>query len=398
MAKKVFITGMGVVCSLGMNKHELREALLQGKSGVSHMEILSTKHRGTFPVGEIKWTDEELSRLTGTKRKDINRTSLLGLIAAREAVEKIHIPTDNFRLGLISGTTVGGMDFTEKYYSDFMRHKKTKNFIQKNDCGFGTEFIAGELGNVDFFTTVTTACSSSLNSMIMGANMIQSGKLDAAIVGGTDALSKFTINGFNSLLLLDREVCRPFDDSRNGINLGEGAAFLVIESEASLQKTGNRPIAVFDGFGNANDAYHPGAISDNGYGIQLSMQKAIHSTGLPADQIDYVLTHGTATKNNDVTEGAAIKAVFGENTPAFCSLKSSIGHTLGASGAINAAISLLAMETKSVFPNRNFTTLIPELGIKPVESLTRLPHLDHVLVNAVGMGGFCSSVVISSIS
>ncbi len=396
MSKKVFITGMGVVCSLGLNKHELKEALLQGKPGVSHMEILETKHRGTFPVGEIKLTDKALIELTQTKNPDVNRTSLLGLMAAREAVQNINLPADNFKLGLISATTVGGMDYTEKYYADFMQDKKTRNFIQKNDCGFGTEFIARELGNVDFFTTVSTACSSSLNSMIVGANMIHSGKLDAAIVGGTDALSKFTINGFNSLLLLDREPCRPFDDTRNGINLGEGAAFLVIESEESLQKTGNIPIAVFSGYGNANDAFHPGSISNNGYGIQLSMQKAISSTGVPASQIDYVLTHGTGTKNNDVTEGTAIKTVFEGQTPHFCSLKSSIGHTLGASGAINAAIGLLAMETSSVFPNRNFSTPMHDLDIKPVEQLLHLPKVDHVLVNAVGMGGFCSSVVISS--
>jgi 3-oxoacyl-(acyl-carrier-protein) synthase len=213
MSKKVFITGMGVVCSLGLNKHELKEALLQGKSGVSHMDILETKHRGTFPVGEIKLTDAELIQLTQTKTTDVNRTTLLGLMAAREAVQDINLPTSNFNLGLISATTVGGMDYTEKYYADFMQDKKTRNFIQKNDCGYGTEFIAREIGNIKFFTTVSTACSSSLNSMIVGANMIQSGKLDAAIVGGTDALSKFTINGFNSLLLLDREQCRPFDES-----------------------------------------------------------------------------------------------------------------------------------------------------------------------------------------
>lgn len=395
MAQKVFITGMGVVCSLGMNKHELKEALLQGKSGVSHMEILSTKHRGTFPSGEIKLSDEELLKLSQSKQTDINRTSLLGLIAAKEAIQGLNIPEHDYKVGLISATTVGGMDYTEKYYGDFMEDKRTNNFIQQNDCGFGTEFIAKALGCCDFFTTVSTACSSSLNSMIVGANMIRGGKLDAAIVGGTDALSKFTINGFNSLLLLDREVCRPFDESRNGINLGEGAAFLMIESEASIRKSGNTPIAVLGGYGNANDAFHPGSISDNGYGIQLAMQKAIHSTGVDHSKIDYVLTHGTATKNNDKTEGAAIKTVFGDRTPAFCSLKSSIGHTLGASGAINAAISLIAMDENSVFPNKNFTTTIPELGIKPVEFLTQLPHVDHVLVNAVGMGGFCTSMIFS---
>lgn len=397
MTKKVYITGMGVVCSLGMNKHELKASLLNGKKGVSQMEFLGTKHKGTFPAGEIKLSDEELVEITQTSQKDVNRTSLLGLIAAREAIENVHIPEQDFRVGLISATTVGGMDYTEKYYADFLQGKKTNNFIQKNDCGYGTEFIARELGCCDYFTTVSTACSSSLNSMIVGANLIQTGKLDAAIVGGTDALSRFTINGFNSLLLLSREICRPFDATRNGINLGEGAAFLMIESEESLKKSGNTPIALLGGYGNANDAFHPGSISNDGYGIQLAMQKAIDHTGVDHDEIDYVLTHGTATKNNDLTEGTAIKSVFGDNPPAFCSVKSSIGHTLGASGAINAAISLISMELNSVFPNQNFSTPIEDLGIKPVESLQQVPAVNHVLVNAVGMGGFCSSVVLSKL-
>jgi len=397
MNKKIYITGVGVICALGNNKEEVRTSILKSKPGVTMLEHVNTKYKDVFPCGEIKLADSELSQMAGLPEGTLNRTSLLGLIAARQAIEGFELPNPHYKVGLFSATTVGGMDLTEQHYADFLDDKETVDFIQKNDCGYVTEKIAEELGICSFFTTTTTACSSSINSIILGANMIRNGMLDAAIVGGTDALSKFTINGFNSLQLLAKEVCRPFDDTRNGINLGEGAAFFLIESEASLEKTGSTPIAVLSGYGNANDAYHLSAVSPKGHGISLSMEKAIDKAGLASADIDFIITHGTATKNNDAGEASAIVESFGAQSPDFCSLKSTIGHTLGSAGAINTAFGLIALETKSKFANLNYRNPMKEVDIRPVAQLQRDQALEHVLVNSVGMGGFCSSLIVSNL-
>jgi 3-oxoacyl-[acyl-carrier-protein] synthase-1 len=267
--------------------------------------------------------------------------------------------------------------------------------VSGHDCGDSTEKIADCLGINGFLSTINTACSSSANAIMLGTRMIRQRKVQRAIAGGVDCLTKFTLNGFNSLMILDRKQCRPFDENRNGLNLGEGSAFLVLESEEAVGRSGKTILGEITGYGNACDAYHQTASSPEGKGAFLSMQKALEIANLAPEEISYINTHGTGTQNNDLSEGVAIERLFGKRIPPCSSTKSYTGHTLGAAGAIEAVISLLAMRYNCIFPNLNFTQQMHELSFSPVKKLQTGTPLQHIMSNSFGFGGNNSSLIFS---
>jgi 3-oxoacyl-(acyl-carrier-protein) synthase len=238
--------------------------------------------------------------------------------------------------------------------------------------------------------TINTACSSSANAVMMGARLIKNGFANIAIVGGVDSLSKFTINGFNSLNILSDEVSTPFDESRKGLNLGEGAAFLVLQKEDA--KISKPAYAELTGYCNSTDAFHPSSLSPEGDGPLLAMQGALTSAGLTADQIDYVNAHGTGTQNNDEVESRAMIRLFGNDVPAFASMKSYIGHTLGASGAIQAVYSVLTLAHEEIYPGLHFKDPIKDTRLRPVEKHEKR-FLRNVMSNSFGFGGNCTSLI-----
>ena len=393
MPGDIVVTGMGIVSSIGFGVEETFRSLVDRRTGVTPLSILDTFHKAEFVMGEVKFTHQELMAKAGVDTgKPWTRTALLGIIAAREAVLHADLsPKELKNSGLISASTVGGMDRSELYYKDFLKGAHKEN-IDTHHAGDSTEKIAETLGIKGFLSTVSTACSSSLNSQMLGVKMLRGGLLDRVVVGGTDALSRFTLNGFNTLMILDHNYCRPFDASRTGLNLGEGAAYLVLEREAPVIKA-NRPIyARLEGYGNANDANHQTATSDAGDGPFLSMQKALKVAGLQPDDIDYINVHGTGTENNDLTEGRALTRLFADAIPYFSSTKAYTGHTLGAAGVIESVFSILALQHQMVFPNINFSTPIPEINLTPV---TEVQHaqIKHVMTNSFGFGGNDSSII-----
>ena len=319
------------------------------------------------------------------------------MLAAKEAVQHSGIDTsDGLRTGIISSTTVAGMGKTEMYYKELFEKDDHLDVLDTHDCGDSTERIADFLGNVDYVTTISTACSSAANAIMLGCRMIKNGLLDRAVVGGVDALSKFTFNGFNTLMILDKEWCKPFDENRKGLNLGEGAAFLVIESEEALKKRNGKALAEIIGYANTNDAYHQTASSPEGYGAQLAIEQALKMSGLKPGDIDYINMHGTGTPNNDLSEGTAVKAVFGNHIPKFSSTKAFTGHTLAASASIEAVISVLSIQNGMIFPNLNFKTPIAELGMVPETTVVKMP-VNTVLSNSFGFGGNCSSLIFKKV-
>jgi 3-oxoacyl-[acyl-carrier-protein] synthase-1 len=232
---------------------------------------------------------------------------------------------------------------------------------------------------------------------MFGSELIKNGKFDKIVAGGTDAVTKFTLNGFNTLMILDRQGCRPFDENRAGLTIGEGAAFVVLESEETVQREKKTPFCELTGYGNANDAYHQTASSPEGTGAFLAMQEALNMSGFRPDQIDYVNVHGTGTQNNDLSEGVALEKLFNGKVPPFSSTKSFTGHTLGAAGAIEAVISILAIHHGFIPPNLNFSTPMKELNIQPVIKLVRDKRITNVLSNSFGFGGNNSTLIISNL-
>jgi len=232
---------------------------------------------------------------------------------------------------------------------------------------------------------------------MFGARLIKLGILDRVIAGGVDSLSKFTLNGFNTLMILDREHCRPFDETRSGLNLGEGAGYVVLEADDIIEKEGKTAICELKGYANANDAFHQTASSPTGEGAFLAMTKALKLSGLNKDDISYINVHGTGTGNNDLSEGIAMKRVFGENIPPFSSTKGYTGHTLGAAGSIETIFGALAIKHNTIFPNLNFVNTIEEIGIRPETDIITNREIKNVLSNSFGFGGNNSTLIISKI-
>ncbi len=398
--EKVYITGIGIISAIGNDVSHNLDSLLQGRHGIGPITHTETIHKGIIPVGEVKLSNEELRDLACIPagfHKEITRTTLLGLIAAREALENSGIDVKQSHTGFVSATSVGGMDRTENFIAEYYEDQskgRLRNVVA-HDCGDSTETIAELLGATRLISTISTACSSSVNSLIYASKLIKSGFVDCVIAGGTDCITRFTINGFNTLMILDKQHCRPFDDSRTGLNLGEGAGYVVLESERSVKARNAKPLAILAGYANANDAFHQTASSPDGHGATLAMKNALAMSGLKAEDISYINVHGTGTQNNDLSEGTAMRNIFGEKLPPFSSTKPFTGHTLGAAGGIEAVLSVLSLQHGLIYPNLNFATPMHELEVVPNTSLIKGADIQHVLSNSFGFGGNNSTAIFS---
>ncbi len=396
MGKGIAITGMGVISAIGNNVEENYRSLVSNTIGITKISHIDTVHKNDIMVGEVSATNSELEAQLGLSPDSWSRTSLLAVIAAKEAIANAGIEDINaFKTGLISGTTVGGMDKSEQYFYEYFENDKTWHHINGLHAGDSTQKIATELGmEASFTTTISTACSSAANAIMLGARMIKSGRLDRVIVGGADCLSKFTINGFKTLMILSDTYNTPFDDDRKGLNLGESAAYLVLESDAVVAKENKKVLGYVKGYGNANDAFHQTASSDHGDGAVLAMKQALKVAGLSTDAVDYINAHGTATPNNDLSEGRAMVRVFDGKVPEFSSTKAFTGHTLATAGAIEAVYSVLALQNNVIYPNLNFKTPMQEFDLLPQTELKQ-KELQVVLSNSFGFGGNCTTLLFS---
>ena len=390
---QICVSGIGVVSAIGIGVEENFKSLESGKDGISSITLFDTIH--PFPVGEVKVTNSELkARMNIPQKRSYSRSTLLGMMAAKEALADADINTKELRVGLISSTTVGGMDLTHNFYKEFLidQTKGDLHDVISHDCYDSTEKIAQYCDIDGYRTTISTACSSAANAIMLGARLIRQGYLDCAVVGGTDALCQFTLNGFNSLMILDTNKCRPFDETRTGLNLGEGAGFIVLQSSETLTR---KPYCTLAGFANTNDAFHQTASSAEGVGPYKAMSKALEMSGLTTDKIDYINVHGTGTSNNDASEGAAIKQLFGHKIPPFSSTKAFTGHTLAAAGGVEAVFAILAIDKRVIFKNLNFKTPIEGLGLVPQTEHQSNREVKSVMSNSFGFGGNCSSLIFS---
>lgn len=387
----VAVTGMGIVCAIGNDGASVLDALRKGHTGIGKMEHLPSSHK-ELPVGEVKMTNGELKAALGVAEDAVvSRTTLMGAYAIKQALADAGLEAEGLkgrRVALVSGTTVGGMDVTERLFSKLEADDTLLRHVCQHDCGSGTRDMATLCGLECEVCTISTACSSALNAIMVGCDMLAGGEADVVLAGGAEALSLFHLNGFNTLMILDHGQCRPFDKCRAGLNLGEGAAFVVLERGDG----DGRAKAYVCGGGNRCDAFHQTASSDNGEGAYLAMTDALREAGMKAEEVRYVNAHGTGTPNNDPSESAALRRVFGNGMPAVSSTKGFTGHTTSASGAIETVISILAMR-HGIVPRNLGWQEADEACITPSpgeEGVT----LNNVLCNAFGFGGNDSSIVL----
>ncbi len=398
MRSPAYVVSTGVITAIGKNTEECRDSLRSGRSGIGSVEHLKTYWQNELPAGEVKYSNEALAQMAEMSLS-LPRTALLSALAVQEAWQPLIKPCSGLRTGFLSANTVGGMDLTEGLYNKF-RNSRNLNGIEdifNHECGAITELVARKFQLTDFTTTVSTACSSSANSIMMAAQMIENDMLDVAVAGGADCLSRFTLNGFNTLMILDRQLCQPFDQHRRGLNLGEGAGYIVLMNERALFQCKASVICRLSGYANANDAYHQTASSPEGTGNKLAMLQALARAGLQPSEVDYINLHGTGTANNDSAEAGAISSVFEGNIPPASSTKAFTGHTLGACGGVEAVFSILSVKEGVIFPNLRWEKQMEGVSWKPVTIMQEGLDIKHVLSNSFGFGGNCSSLIFSKI-
>ena len=392
---KVYITGFGIISGMGCGEEETFAALQQKRSSIGKISFLETELKH-YPVAEVKKSNEDLVRLASLPENEMySRTFLLGVLAAQQAMQMAGLKSSQ---GIVGATTVGSVDFEERYYKK-IRENCDNSLLKKKifpwlDFASCTERIAEQFGIQSNVTTISTACSSSANAIMLGARMLRNGIADSILVGGMDALSRFSLNGFNSLEILSPTGCRPFDEQRNGISIGEGAAFLVLESEKVAE--GKKIYGEIAGYANRNEAFHQTASSPDGAGIAMTMRHALDVAGIQPEDIDYINAHGTGTQINDLSEGNAIGMVFGENVPPVSSTKAYTGHTLAAASAIEAVLSLLSIKEQTLLPNLGLENVMAELPFIPQREMKKA-GIQYVLSNSLGFGGANSTLIIKKL-
>jgi 3-oxoacyl-[acyl-carrier-protein] synthase II len=394
MYPRVFVTGVGIISAIGNGTEETLDSFHNLKSGIDKLTLFGSVHDG-IPVAEVKHSNDDLTRIVGvdSRKTAYTRNALLALVASAQAIRTSGwTNASEKKSGAVFATTVGGMDLNEQYYKSLLEGDRYKDLIGVFDSADCTEKVAGHFGIRQHVTTISTACSSSANAIMLGARLIKNNKLERVLVGGTDALTKFTLNGFYALEILSPTGCRPFDQNRNGLTIGEGAAALVLESEEVADP--EKIICEVTGYANVNEAFHVTASTADGLGAIMAMNKALESASFKTSDISYINAHGTGTEINDLSEGVAIEKIFGNQVPPVSSTKAFTGHTLGAAGAIEAVFSVLALKNNIVLPGLNFTTRMAELSFQPRQKVASC-KVNHVMSNSFGFGGSNTTLIFS---
>jgi len=395
---RVVVTGLGIISAIGHGVAQNREHLRTGRTGIGRATHLDSSFTEKFLFGEVPMSNAELRTATGLgDTNGLTRTELLAINAFQEAVGDASLSKEeltDFSTALLSATTVGGMVETEAIHGDANTHTEASEFVNCYRSGAHTLELARIFGIRGYTDTINTACSSSANAIMLGARLIKAGRAKRAIVGGVDSLSKYTVNGFNALQIFSDEMTRPFDAQRKGLNLGEAAAYLILEREEDT--AGKRIYGEVRGYGNANDAYHPSSMSPDAVGVRGAIEGALKTAGLSPSDIDHINAHGTGTQNNDYTELLGFTKIF-ERIPPFISTKPFTGHTLAAAGAVEAVFSLLSIAHGEIYPSLNFSVPMEELPIAPQTEYRGGMEVRHVLSNSFGFGGNCSSLIFSRV-
>jgi len=398
MKPTVYIIDYEILSAIGTNKKECLENLIEGQFGIKTQENSFSKH--VLPFGKVPLSDQMINDRLNKIDTDlainwevIPRTTKINILLSTLLKQWFDFPINSERKAYISANTVGGIDRTEV----FLATNQDIDNLKYHEAGSSTSLFLDLIGSSIYHTTISTACSSSANSIMLAGKMIENQEKDLVIAGGIDALSKYTINGFNSLKILDSEHCKPFDKNRKGLNLGEGGAYIVLASEQFIQKHSIQPIAKLSGFANANDAFHQTASSPEGIGNYTAMKAALQKANLIADDINYINAHGTGTENNDFSENHAIARIFTNKKPYMSSTKTYTGHTLGAAGAIEAVFSIMAIENQIAWGQGKKINEIEDIHL-PLLTEHKKHEIKHVLSNSFGFGGNCSSLIISKIT
>jgi 3-oxoacyl-[acyl-carrier-protein] synthase II len=391
---RVYVTGMGVVSSLGFGRAAYWQALVEGRSGISQVSLFDTQAIGRHVAGEVKGFRAR-DFMSAAQARHAGRCSAFAVAAARMAAEDAGLKDAGLageRTAVVIGTTMGEANVLGELQKAWI-HQGDDAVQTSKQPRYGTTLlpihVARAFGATGMVQTLPAACAAGNYAIGFAADQIRSGRADAAITGAAEIIEKLEFAGFARLGAMSPDLCMPFDKNRKGLILGEGAAMLVLESEARVVARGARPLAEVGGYGLACDAHHITRPHPEGAGSITAMRQAMESSGLGPNEIDHVNAHGTATPNNDSVEALVLRRIFGDRALPVTSIKGMIGHCMGASSAMEAVACVMTLQTGIVPPTTNYTTPDPECALDIVANRARhLPNVDIVLNNALAFGGY----------
>ena len=404
MSRRVAITGIGLVTALGATREQSWSGMIAGECGIGPATVFDpdgyrSRIAAEAPMAEID------AGFTPLERRRLSRGDRMGVHAATEAIDDAGLResgVDPSRIGIFFGAGTADLLRNEQFY----RTWKTEGIERTRPSDVWNHFpstpvdiVAERFGFEGPRGCVVAACSSSTIAIGRAADAIRQGRADAVLAGGTDALARLTFSGFNQLKLMDQAPCRPFDRTRAGMNIGEGAAVLVLEDLEHARKRGATIYAELAGYALGCEAHHPTAPEPEGRPVAAIIAAALKDAGLDSDEVDHVNAHGTATPQNDAAEARAFRRVFGDRTARVpvTSIKSMVGHCLGAAGAVEAATLALTVARSVIPPTIHHGETDPDCAIDIVANCARQQRVRCGVSTSLAFGGNDSAVVIRAL-
>jgi 3-oxoacyl-[acyl-carrier-protein] synthase II len=395
VSARLWITGVGLVTPLGIGTDETWRRLVRGERGLGPIDLFDTTGQRASVGGQVRGLDRTPPTSGGW-----SRTGIMAHAAAREAMHTARLDAKRARVGLVVGGTTGGMFENEELlaavYADPSKHGLLTEILS-HPLWTSSDRLNEALGPFARVRTLSSACSSGANALIVAAAWLLSGEVDAVVAGGSDGLCRLTLSGFNALAAIDPEPCKPFDKARRGLNLGEGAGFVVLERDDVAKRRDARPVAELAGWALGAEAHHITNPEESGGNAARVIEAAMARARLSAAEIDYVNAHGTGTPLNDPMETAALKRALGEHAAraAVSSTKGQMGHTLAAAGAIEAAITALVVREQMLVPTAGLTDPDPQCDLVHVMNEGRPSRVRAALSSAFGFGGMNTVLVMA---
>lgn len=393
MPDDIVITGMGIMSPIGCGEQAFWEALCQGRSGVAPVDGLDTT---------------ELPRKIACQVRDpvdvggpMGRASALAVLAARQAASNANLVLPaprGQRVATIIGTTMGETQFIEERLDvpdeDWLSSQHMKQIIAGRP-GTIARHVQDDLGTPGFATDLYGACAAGNMALSLARRRLLDGECDIAFAGGADGFSRLAFLGFMRLRIMAAEVCRPFDQARNGLFVGEGAVVFVLERESSAKARGAAIRAYIAGSGLACENYHPTRPHPDGDGLSRATERALIDAGLTGRDVQYVCAHGTGTPQNDAIEVKVMERCFPDGV-SFSSIKALTGHMMGAAAAAEAACCVLSLEHQLLIPTWHLDNVLEPCSLDAIRGAVRPTRLRHVVNNSAGFGGYNASIVLSA--
>ena len=401
--RRVAITGIGLVSALGITRESTWAAMLEGCCGIGPVTAFDATGYRSQIAGEVSMRDVD-RRFSPLERRRWSRADRFGVLAADEALSDSGVldGVDPRRVGVLLGAGTADLLRNEDYFFTTITdgiERARPSLAWNHFASTPGDVIAHRYHLEGQRACIVAACSSSTIAIGQAADAIRLGRLDAAVTGGTDALARLTFSGFNALRLMDEAPCRPFDRSRNGMNIGEGAGMLVLEEMEHARRRGAHIYGELAGHATACEAFHPTAPEPEGRPVTAVVRAALADARLGADVVDHVNAHGTATPQNDRAEARAFLSAFGERAARLpvTSLKSMIGHCLGAAGALEACVLALTVSRGVIPPTIHHGETDADCPIDIVANHARETRVAAAVSTSLAFGGNDSAIIITAV-